>query len=78
MLKKPLKNPIDALNLAKIIAKDLDSTTQLWLIDYLQQFYWQKQPEKTYLEALEKARQALLSYVQPRLVWECTLLQLQQ
>ncbi len=73
-LTEPITHPINALKLSKLIAQDLDSEMQLWLIDYLQHFYWQKQQNKTYLELLEEAKKALLSYVQPRLVWECTLL----
>ncbi|MGK7933596.1 MAG: DNA polymerase III subunit delta' [Microcystaceae cyanobacterium] len=78
-LQKPISQPLTAFSLGKTIAQTLDSEAQLWLIDYLQQFYWQKQPTRdnlATLEALEKARKSLLSYVQPRLVWECTLLQL--
>lgn len=69
-----------ALELARQIDKTLDTEAQLWLIDYLQQVYWQKfapQVSATLLlqlQCLEKARQSLLSYVQPRLVWEVTLM----
>lgn len=66
--------PLAALAMAKTIDSALDGPSQLWLIDYLQYTYWQKWQQKSLLDALEKARQCLLSYVQPRLVWECTLL----
>lgn len=68
------KSHLDALDLAKTIAKELDTQSQLWLIDYLQSLYWRRWQKKQLLELLEKTRQYLLSYVQPRLVWECTLL----
>jgi DNA polymerase-3 subunit delta' len=65
-----------ALDLAKQIDKALDTEAQLWLVDYLQQYYWQRSRQPGMMQQLEKARQALLCYAQPRLVWECTLLAL--
>ncbi|MCL2931651.1 MAG: DNA polymerase III subunit delta' [Trichodesmium sp. MAG_R03] len=65
-----------ALTLARNISKSLDTEAQLWLIDYLQHCYW-KQRQVDGIECLkhlEMARKYLLSYVQPRLVWECTLM----
>jgi DNA polymerase-3 subunit delta' len=69
---EPLKTPLTALELAKEIER-LEMQTQLWLVDYLQHLYWQRRTSDL-LELLEKTRQYLLAYVQPRLVWECTLL----
>lgn len=67
----------DALTTARTINQSLDTEAQLWLIDYLQQRYWQQGLSNSIqLAALEKARTYLLSYVQPRLVWEVTLTQL--
>ncbi len=73
-LEKPPVTLRDALEVAREIAQALDTEAQLWLLDYLQHRYWQQglSPE-TALAALEKARSYLLSYVQPRLVWEVTL-----
>jgi DNA polymerase-3 subunit delta' len=72
------KSSIKILELARKLAQELDNEVQLWLIDYLQHCYWKQTQNKTMLETLLKARQCLLSYVQPRLVWECTLLDLSQ
>ena len=77
-LKKPPDSPLNALLLAKEVEGALDIPAQLWLIDYLQYFYWQHWQQKSLIEPLEKGRPLLLSYVQPRLVWECTLLRLHQ
>ncbi|HEY9873661.1 MAG TPA: DNA polymerase III subunit delta' [Candidatus Obscuribacterales bacterium] len=70
------KTPRDALELARKIDKELDTEAQLWLVDYLQHRYWQHQRQSSFVQHLEKARQYLLNYAQPRLVWECTLLNL--
>ncbi|NEO97764.1 MAG: DNA polymerase III subunit delta' [Symploca sp. SIO2E9] len=67
-----------ALELAKEIDKILDLQAQLWLLDYLQQSYWQTQTEPIIIQKLEKAKQYLLNYAQPRLVWEVTLLDLNE
>lgn len=67
----------DALGLAKAIAKNLDGETQLWLVDYLQQIYWAQARGSETLNLLEKAKEYLLAYVQPQLVWEVTLMQIQ-
>ncbi len=75
-LKLPINTPTQALQLAQAITQELDSPSQLWLVDYLQHYYWQQTPEIQLIEQWEQTRQHLLSYVQPRLVWECTLLNL--
>ncbi|NJO79430.1 MAG: DNA polymerase III subunit delta' [Cyanobacteria bacterium RM1_2_2] len=63
----------DRLELARDIDQALDPEAQLWLIDYLQQAYWQQaQPNR--LPLLETAKLYLTRYVQPRLVWEVTLM----
>ena len=76
LLTQTQTNARQALEIAKTIDKDLDTQVQLWLVDYLQYSYWQQAVNPKQLKILEKARQYLLAYVQPRLVWECTLLSL--
>ncbi|HEY9699275.1 MAG TPA: DNA polymerase III subunit delta' [Trichocoleus sp.] len=58
-----------ALELARQVSQTLDTEAQLWLVDYLQQHYWQYHQTQI-LQRLEHARDQLLKYVQPRLVWE--------
>jgi DNA polymerase III subunit delta' len=72
-LMQPPQSTRHALQLARQIAKDLDFEAQLWLVDYLQHCYWQRQGQQTLLQYLENARRALMAYVQDRLVWEVTL-----
>ncbi|HEY9831943.1 MAG TPA: DNA polymerase III subunit delta' [Stenomitos sp.] len=75
-VKKRPKSTRHALELAKTIAQNLDTEAQLWLVNYLQHCYWQSQHQPTLIQKLEQARKYLLSYVQPRLIWEVTLLEL--
>ena len=65
-----------ALELASQISQALDAEAQLWLIDYLQQTYWKAYLQPKTLQLLEDARRYLRQFVQPRLVWEVTLMQL--
>ncbi|MGC8713976.1 MAG: DNA polymerase III subunit delta' [Leptodesmis sp.] len=71
----------EALTLARQINQLIEPEMQLWLIDYLQHHYWQQTQQRPWensqlqpLQLLEKAREYLRSNVQPRLVWEVTLL----
>lgn len=64
-----------ALELARQIAQTLDTEAQLWLVDYLQQHYWQHQQTQI-LQRLEQTRNQLLKYVQPKLVWEVTFMEM--
>jgi DNA polymerase-3 subunit delta' len=66
----------EALELASQIDRELETTEQFWLLDYLQYTYWQKYQNPRLIQALEQARNHLSAYVQPRLVWECALLEL--
>ncbi len=72
----------ETLAIARQITKTLDSDAQLWLVDYLQQTYWQQAKlsgqSALPLQLLEKARDYLLAYVQSQLVWEVTLLGMMQ
>ena len=85
-LEQPPTSLRQALTLAQTIAKELDAESQLWLIGYLQQCYWRDgygpnttqphHPPPIYLDILETARRQLLRYVQPRLVWEVSLMKM--
>lgn len=78
-LQNPPKTLEVALSQAREVAKSLDIETQLWLSDYLQQVYWDRDQSRTcWLQALEQAKRSLRSYCQPRLVWEVAFMTLQQ
>ncbi len=84
LLQKVKQKPqtlLAALSLAKEIHQTLETEIQLWLVDYLQHFYWQQQQQSGifqphFIQNLEKTRKHLLGFVQPRLVWECTFMSL--
>ena len=68
--------PMDALALARDLCESLDVEQQLWLIDWWQQQIWRQSLSDSPLKRLETLRRHLLSFVQPRLAWEVTLLDL--
>lgn len=67
-------NIMDGLILAKEISKDVELENQIWLADYLQYLYWDKNRKTNIVEGLEKVKKFLSRYVQPRLVWDCFFL----
>lgn len=82
---QPARSYREALALARQIQQTIELEAQLWLIDFLQQQYWQQSAlstsvsassKVTALQQLEKAREYLLQNVNPRLVWEVTLMQM--
>jgi DNA polymerase-3 subunit delta' len=75
-LQQPPTSLRQALDLARRTSKELDIEAQLWLTEYLQQVFWAEQRSPKILKALEDARFQLRRFVQPRLVWEVTLMAL--
>ena len=62
--------------MARDLSEALSGEQQLWLISWWQQQLWYRQGDVEALHRLERLRSHLLSYVQPRLAWEVTLLDL--
>jgi len=71
-----LTQEIEALALASEIASELDIEQQLWLINFLQYKIWGEEKNAITIKRLEDLRKQILSYVQPRLAWEVTLLEI--
>lgn len=68
--------PAEALALARDVTEALSGEQQLWLISWWQHHLWYHQGQSQGLKRLERLRSHLLSFVQPRLAWEVTLLDL--
>ena len=75
-LEIQLTNPIELLKLAKEITDELNIEQQLWLIDFQQNRAWTKEKNSNIVMQLEELRKQLLKFVQPRLAWEVTLLEI--
>ena len=75
-LEIKLTNPIELLKLAKEITDELNLEQQLWFINFQQNRVWKKEKNSSIVKKLEDLRKQLLAYVQPRLAWEVTLLEM--
>ncbi len=75
-LEIQLINKIELLQLAKEITEELNVEQQLWLIDFQQSREWKKKKNSDIVKQFDELRKQLLKYVQPRLAWEVTLLEL--
>ncbi|TVQ15456.1 MAG: DNA polymerase III subunit delta' [Leptolyngbya sp. DLM2.Bin27] len=77
-LHQPPRSLRQALEQARQVAKALDTESQLWLLDYLLNWYWQSYPAESprWLPKLEAAKGYLRRFVQPRLVWEVMFMEL--
>ncbi|MBF2026736.1 MAG: AAA family ATPase [Oscillatoriales cyanobacterium C42_A2020_001] len=83
-VSQPPRSHREALSLARQINQAIAPESQLWLIDFLQHRYWQPHALPSHslkqtvvqLQLLEKARDYLLQNVNPRLVWEVTLMKM--
>ncbi len=82
-LTQPVPSPRVALTLARQIQQAVELDAQLWLIDFLQAQTWNTATTQALpsiqgmvprLKTLEQAREYLRQNVNPRLVWEVTLL----
>ena len=68
--------PLQALGLARDLTEQLDGDQQLWMINWWQHLLWNESTQRERLKRLDRLRQHLLSFVQPRLAWEVALLNL--
>ena len=75
-LEIQLSNQVELLKLAKEITDELNIEQQLWFIDFQQNKAWVKKRNSHTVKQLEELRKQLLKYVQPRLAWEVTLLEI--
>ena len=71
-------SPVEAMALARDLSDQLEGEQQLWLIGWWQQHLWRAHGRQELLIRLDRLRQHLLSFVQPRLAWEVALLNLSQ
>ena len=75
-LEIKLTNQIEILKLAKEITDEMNIEHQLWFINFQQNRIWKKETNLYTVKKLEELKRQLLNYVQPRLAWEVTLLEM--
>ena len=75
-LEIKLTNKVEILKLAKEITDELNIEQQLWFINFQQNRIWERENNSKIIKKLEELRKQLLTYVQPSLAWEITLLEM--
>ena len=68
--------PVDLLDLARQISEALDGEQQLWVLQWWELLLWRHGASRAVLDRLQRLRNHLLAFVQPRLAWEVALLDL--
>ena len=70
----PLSDNLEILKITKIISEELEIDQQIFLINFIQNKWWNKTKNKNLVKKLEVLKSHLKSFIQPRLAWEITLL----
>jgi DNA polymerase III subunit delta' len=69
-------DPLQSMELARELTEALDGEQQQWLVQWWQQALWNRHHQARPLRRLNQLSRHLHAYVQPRLAWEVTLLEL--
>ncbi|KGG13247.1 MULTISPECIES: hypothetical protein [Prochlorococcus] len=69
-------NYLEALNIAKEIAENLKIDQQIWLTNFLQQYFWSQETNFYIVKRLDALRYSLTTSIQPRIAWEVALIEL--
>ncbi len=72
----PLSDNLEILKIAKIISEELEIDQQIFLINYVQNKFWEKTKNENMAKKFEDLKNHLKDFVQPRLAWEVTLLKI--
>ena len=73
-LDLPITDYLKILQTSKLISEKLEINQQIFLINFIQNKWWVKTSNPNLISKLENLKSHLNNYVQPRLAWEVTLL----
>ena len=73
-LELPITDYLKILQTSKLISEKLEINQQIFLINFIQNKWWVKTSNPNLISKLENLISHLNNYVQPRLAWEVTLL----
>ena len=73
-LEFPLSDNLEILKISKKISEELEIDKQIFLINLVQRKCWRKTQNKNIIKKLEDLKKHLKNFIQPRLAWEVTLL----
>ena len=72
----PLSDNLEILEFSKILSEKLEIDQQIFLINFIQKKCWDKTQNKNIIKKLEDLKLNLKNFIQPRLAWEVTLLEI--
>ena len=72
----PLKNSLEILEVCKLISEKLELDQQICLVNLIQIIWWRNTKNINLVKKLENLKIHLRKNIQPRLVWEITLLKI--
>ena len=75
-LNSPIKNSFEILEVSKLISEQLDIKKQIYLVNFIQIFWWRKTKNIDLVKKLEDLKFNLKRNIQPRLSWEITFLKI--
>ena len=75
-LEFPLKDNLKILKIAKLISEELDIDQQIFLVNIMQNKWWEISKNQNIMKKLESLKLHLKNFIQPRLAWEVTLLKI--
>jgi len=75
-LNSPLKNSLEILEVSKLISEKLDIKQQIYLVNFIQIFWWRKTKNFDLVKKLQDLKFNLKKNIQPRLSWEITFLKI--
>ena len=73
-LDLPIKNTLEILEISKLISEKLEIYQQICLVNLIQTIWWRETKNVDLVKKLEKLKYLLKKNIQPRLIWEITLL----
>ena len=75
-LNFPIKNTLEILEISNLISEKLEVYQQICLVNLMQTIWWRETKNIDLIKKLEKLKYLLKKNIQPRLIWEITLLKI--
>ena len=72
----PIKNTLEILEISKLISEKLEIYQQIYLVNLIQTIWWRETKNIDLVKKLEKLKYFLKKNIQPKLIWEITLLKI--
>ena len=75
-LEFPLRDNLKIFEISKLISEQLEIHQQIFLINVIQNKWWEHTKNRNMIQELEDLKSYLRNFIQPRFAWEVTLLKI--